>query len=159
PPGLEREEVERELEVCDQHFRPCALAALAALVVEDAGAALPAVDPVQRAAKVDRAFSRKGRWQLEVRSEALLGRRWTQPREGIELSRAEEPLEGAPRACLSERPEPGMAGRRDERVLASGGLDGFRHEILGHRSWIGVGEAEREEALHQLLECLVEELA
>src|SRR5262249_49437215 len=69
----ESEEVERQLEVGDEHLGASALTPLAALVVEDSGAGRSPVDAVQRAAEVDRPLAGERRGELEVRSEALLG--------------------------------------------------------------------------------------
>src|SRR5690242_1444616 len=157
--GAKREEVERQLEVGDQHLGARALPPLAALVVEDAGPGRSSVDAVQRAAEVDRPLAGEGRGELEVRSELLLGGGGAHPGERVELARAEEALQRGPRARLGERPQPGVAGGRAACVLASGGLDCVANEITGQRCWIRLGEIEREEALHQLLERLVEELS
>src|SRR5262249_25157159 len=150
----ESEEVERQLEVGDEHLGASALTPLAALVVEDSGAGWSPVDAVQRAAEVDRPLAGERRGELEVRSEALLGGGGAHSGEGIELAGAEETLQRGSRARLGERAQPGVAGGCAACVLASGGLDRLTNEVAGQGCWIRLGQPEREEALHQLLERL-----
>src|SRR5262249_35295299 len=102
--GAKREQVQRKLEVGDQHLGAGAVPSLAALVVENAGAGFPAVNAVQRAAEVDRPLAGQRRGELEVRAEPLLGRGGAQAGQGGHLPPAEDPLPPPPPPGPPARP-------------------------------------------------------
>ena len=129
--GPEREQVERQLEVGDQQLGPRAVAALAALVVDDTRCR-----PLRGRSRssVPRKYTGRSPGSAAGSSRSgpkrLLGSDRAETRKRVEPPRAEEPFQRPPRAGLGEGPQPGMTRRRVAGVLARRRLDRGGDQVL-----------------------------